>query len=127
MHYRWVAAATLLLTASCAAHAQPTLEQRVERMEAESDIRRMLIEYGKFLDAKDFASYAALFAEDGVWTGVVPVRTTYADVASGECVALAGSRGLLEIAVRDGSAAEVLGVGFGAEVAVDPPDLAPDT
>ena len=69
MHYRWVAAATLLLTAPCAAHAQPTLEQRVERMEAESDIRRMLIEYGKFLDAKDFASYAALFAEDGVWTG----------------------------------------------------------
>ena len=69
MHYRWVAAATLLLTAPCAAHAQPTLEQRVERMEAESDIRRMLIEYGKFLDAKDFASYEALFAEDGVWTG----------------------------------------------------------
>lgn len=69
MHYRWVAAATLLLTAPCAAHAQPTLEQRVERMEAESDIRRMLIEYGKFLDARDFASYAALFAEDGVWTG----------------------------------------------------------
>ena len=70
MHCRSIVAAALLLTAPWAAHAQqPTLEQRVERMEAESDIRRMLIEYGAYLDAKDFASYAALFAEDGVWTG----------------------------------------------------------
>ncbi len=69
MHNRSIIAAALLL-APVAAHAQPSpIEQRVERLEAESAIRRMLIEYGKFLDAKDFASYAALFAEDGVWTG----------------------------------------------------------
>ena len=36
MRNRWVAAGTLLLTTPCAAYAQqPTLEQRVERMEAE--------------------------------------------------------------------------------------------
>lgn len=65
-----LAAAALLLLAPVAAQAQVlTLEQRVERMEAESQIRRVLIEYGKYLDARDYASYAALFAEDGVWTG----------------------------------------------------------
>jgi ketosteroid isomerase-like protein len=69
MRYRSIVTAALLL-APVAVQAQPSpLEERVERLEAESDIRRMLIEYGKFLDAKDFASYAALFAEDGVWTG----------------------------------------------------------
>jgi hypothetical protein len=46
----------------------------------------------------------------------VPVRRVYADVPSGEPVALAGSNGLLEIAVRDGSAARLLGVARGARV-----------
>src|SRR5690606_33012398 len=70
MRYRFIVAAVLLLAVPAGLRAQqPTLEQRVERIEAESEIRRLLIEYGKFLDAKDFASYAALFAEDGVWQG----------------------------------------------------------
>src|SRR6187551_1121453 len=64
------AAAALLVVPSVAgAQAQPTLEQRVQRMEDESTIRRMLIEYGAFLDAKDYKSYAALFASGGVWHG----------------------------------------------------------
>jgi len=71
MFHRAVLVAALLVT-PVALHAAPkglTLEQRVERMEAESDIRKMLIEYGAFLDAKDYASYAALFAPDGEWVG----------------------------------------------------------
>jgi len=68
MAIRWIIAA-VLLCAPVAAFAQSTLEQRVQRMEDESDIRRMLIEYGAFLDAKDYAAYAALFAPDGVWQG----------------------------------------------------------
>ena len=68
MALRWIVAAALLL-APPVANAQPTLEQRVQRMEDESTIRRMLIEYGAFLDAKDYHSYASLFAEDGVWQG----------------------------------------------------------
>lgn len=47
---------------------------------------------------------------------LVPVRRVYADVAPGEAVALAGSSGLLELAVRDGSAARLLGVARGARV-----------
>jgi S-adenosylmethionine hydrolase len=46
----------------------------------------------------------------------VPVRRVYADVAPGDAVALVGSNGLLEIAVREGSAAARLGVRRGARV-----------
>src|SRR6187431_1382580 len=64
-----ITAALLAAPSLAVAQAQPTLEQRVQRMEDESTIRRMLIEYGAFLDAKDYKSYAALFARDGVWQG----------------------------------------------------------
>jgi S-adenosylmethionine hydrolase len=46
----------------------------------------------------------------------LPVRRTYADVARGDAVALCGSSGLVEVAVRDGSAASVLGIGRGTIV-----------
>ncbi len=38
-------------------------------MEDESAIRRILIQYGAFLDSRDYAGYAGLFAKDGVWIG----------------------------------------------------------
>lgn len=43
---------------------------------------------------------------------------TFADVAPGELVAYVGSSGHLEIAVREGNAAEALGAGVGAPVRV---------
>jgi S-adenosylmethionine hydrolase len=46
------------------------------------------------------------------------VRRTYADVEKGTLLALAGSDGYLEIAVREGSAAERLGLDVGATLAV---------
>jgi S-adenosylmethionine hydrolase len=46
------------------------------------------------------------------------LRKTYCDVAPGEPVALIGSSGLLEIAVRDGSAAKTLKLTVGDEVVV---------
>lgn len=46
----------------------------------------------------------------------VPIRGTYADVAAGAAVAISGSTGLLEIAVREGSAATVLGLTRGSTV-----------
>jgi S-adenosylmethionine hydrolase len=48
------------------------------------------------------------------------LRRTYADVAQGEPLALVGSSGLVEIAVRDGSAAEQLGLRRGSGVALLP-------
>ena len=47
------------------------------------------------------------------------LRRTYWDVAPGKPLALIGSSGLLEVAVRDGSAAQELGVQVGDEVAVE--------
>jgi S-adenosylmethionine hydrolase len=46
----------------------------------------------------------------------VPLRRTFSDVASGELVAMLGSGGTIEIALRDGSAAGQLGVGVGCRV-----------
>ena len=47
---------------------------------------------------------------------VLRLSRTYADVGVGEPVALVGSSGLIEIAVRDGSAAAVLGLTRGTSV-----------
>jgi len=50
--------------------AQPrTVESRLQRLEDIEEIRAVLIDYGRFLDARDFASYALLFAKDGEWVG----------------------------------------------------------
>lgn len=51
----------------------------------------------------------------------VPAAATYGDVGSGALVALENSDGRLEIAVRDGSAAETLEAGPGTEVRVSRP------
>jgi S-adenosylmethionine hydrolase len=46
----------------------------------------------------------------------LPLRRTYADAASGAPIALVGSSGLVEIAIRDGSAADRLGLRRGSAV-----------
>ena len=46
----------------------------------------------------------------------IPLGRTYADVKVGEAVALIGSSGLIEIAVRDGNAAATLGITRGMAV-----------
>jgi hypothetical protein len=50
----------------------------------------------------------------------LPLRRVYADVAPGTPVAVTGSNGLIEIAVRDGSAAQSLGLRRGAPVVLRP-------
>ncbi len=49
--------------------ANPSLEARVQRLEDLEEIRTVLIDYGRFLDARDFHSYSRLFAKDGEWIG----------------------------------------------------------
>lgn len=58
-----------LLALSPLAQAADSLEARVQRMDDERAIERVLIEYGRTLDNRDFAAYAALFAENGEWKG----------------------------------------------------------
>lgn len=48
------------------------------------------------------------------------LRRTYADASSGDPIALVGSSGLVEIAVRDGNAAERLGLARGSGVVLLP-------
>ena len=48
------------------------------------------------------------------------LRRTYADAERGEPVALVGSSGLVEVAIRDGSAAERFGLRRGSSVVLLP-------
>ncbi len=67
MSAKWIIAAALLL-APVAAHAQePTLEQRVQALEDQLAIQRVITDYSAFLDARDYDGYVGLFTEDGVW------------------------------------------------------------
>lgn len=45
------------------------LTRRVQVLEDREEIRRVIIAYGEFLDARDYAGYASLFASDGMWAG----------------------------------------------------------
>lgn len=47
----------------------PSLAARVQRMEDIDEIRTVLVNYGRFLDAHDFAAYGRLFAKNGEWIG----------------------------------------------------------
>jgi uncharacterized protein (TIGR02246 family) len=62
----------LLLLPGIATSADPGgLESRVRRLEDERAITQVLLDYGRTLDARDFAAYAALFAADGEWKGAL--------------------------------------------------------
>jgi hypothetical protein len=42
------------------------LEQRVRVLQDKEEIRQILIRYGEYLDARDYAGYASLFASNGI-------------------------------------------------------------
>jgi uncharacterized protein (TIGR02246 family) len=42
---------------------------RVQRLEDIEEIRAVLLDYGRYLDGRDFAAYSKLFAKDGEWVG----------------------------------------------------------
>jgi 3-phenylpropionate/cinnamic acid dioxygenase small subunit len=46
-----------------------SLEARLQRLEDIEEIRRVVLDYGRLLDAKDFKDYSLLFAENGEWDG----------------------------------------------------------
>jgi len=68
-----LAAAAAIALPTAAVHAETsaplTLEQRVLQLEAEKEIREVIVKYGEYLDARNYAGYASLFASDGMWTG----------------------------------------------------------
>ena len=68
-----LAAALVGLPASATAQrtAQPkeSIETRLQRFEDKEEIQNLLLDYGRFLDNRDFKSYSNLFAKDGEWVG----------------------------------------------------------
>jgi len=42
-----------------------SIEERLRRLEDRDAIHQLFVDYGRYLDAGDFAAYAGLFAEDG--------------------------------------------------------------
>jgi hypothetical protein len=52
------------------AEKKGSIESRLQRMEDREEIRHLLMEYGRYLDQRDFASFSQLFAEkEGEWIG----------------------------------------------------------
>ena len=42
---------------------------RLQHFEDKEEIQQVLLDYGRYLDSRDFAGYASLFAKDGQWIG----------------------------------------------------------
>lgn len=67
----------MVVLASCSmfvmaapAHSQTgSVESRLKQLEDKEQIAQLLIDYGRHLDSRDLAAYAALFATDGEWIG----------------------------------------------------------
>src|ERR671935_2245947 len=62
-----VLAAAVLPALALAQTSGLTVEQRLQRVEDELAIQRVLVEYAARQDARDYAGYAALFAKNGEW------------------------------------------------------------
>lgn len=72
------------------------------------------------LDAAGLAGAGALTLMTGGAEHVVPLRTTFADVADGELVLYFNASSALSVAVNRASAAEALGLEADAEVVIEP-------
>ena len=59
-----------------ASAAEKTLEQRVQAIEDEKEIRNLTVLYGLYLDQKNFDGYSKLFAKEGEWSGTLSGATT---------------------------------------------------
>ncbi len=62
-----------LVVAPCASQAQTSaqtsLAAKIQRLDDIEEIRTLLVNYGRHLDAHDFKAYGQLFAKDGEWIG----------------------------------------------------------
>jgi uncharacterized protein (TIGR02246 family) len=47
-----------------------SFEATMVELVAKEEIRRLIQDYRRFLDARDLVAYSQLFADDGVWTGL---------------------------------------------------------
>src|SRR5687767_8672666 len=64
-----IVVAGLLAPVAPVAAQSPSVETRLKQLEDKEQIAQVLIDYGRHLDSRDLAAYAALFATDGEWVG----------------------------------------------------------
>ncbi|MDR3720289.1 MAG: nuclear transport factor 2 family protein [Candidatus Acidoferrales bacterium] len=60
---------TAILLSPDLAQAQQSAAARIQRLEDIEEIRTVLTNYGRFLDAHDLVAYSNQFATDGEWVG----------------------------------------------------------
>jgi uncharacterized protein (TIGR02246 family) len=60
---------TLLLPVASQTTTPPNLAARLQQLQDKEEIERLLLDYGRHLDSRDFAAYGRLFAKDGEWVG----------------------------------------------------------
>lgn len=60
---------SLAFVPSAEAQNNASLAARLQRLEDIEEIRTLLLDYGRFLDARDLPAYSRLFAKDGEWVG----------------------------------------------------------
>lgn len=76
----WIALLPLpAMTMSAVADDAPStdLEERLQEIEDEREIRELMVKYGQYLDSLDFARYARLFARNGEWSGTLSGPTPF--------------------------------------------------
>jgi S-adenosylmethionine hydrolase len=118
------AAAALALGATLDALGSPALDLVIRRTPeprrlADGSIVGQVITIDRFGNA--ITNLLGLRAQSVEVNGtVLPLRRSYADAAKGEPIALVGSTGLIEIAVRDGSGAAAMGLERGSVVILRP-------
>ena len=63
------------------AAAQPaSAKARLQRLEDQAEIQRLLIDYGRLLDARDWRGFSLLFADKGQWVGGFGTATGPAEI-----------------------------------------------
>jgi hypothetical protein len=70
-----------------------SVEQRLRRLEDREEIRRLVREYGRQLDARDLEAYGLLFAQDGEWLGGTGYGKTPAGITAMLTERLPGNTG----------------------------------
>jgi hypothetical protein len=60
-----------LMAAEPASGGQGALAARIQQIEDHIAIERVLLEYGRALDSRNFADYSQLFATNGEWSGSI--------------------------------------------------------
>lgn len=59
----------VLIAATALAQTDNSPASKVQMLADKEEIRTVLVNYGRTLDAHDFAAYSRLFAKDGEWIG----------------------------------------------------------